>query len=317
MGKNHARGIEVLEQLLAAGIEVHVQAVLLPDVNSGDELDATLAWIEPRSRILSAGIVPYGFTRYARMQEGFGPEGARQVIARVAPWQERSRRQCGKTRFQLADEWYLLASAPLPPAEHYDGYPQFEDGIGMLRAFEDEAPRFLQKTLAEVTKGGDKRDGSVLSTFLGDSPSCEAKQERLTKRNRPFCHLPAPTAHPPHLLFVTGEAFAPTLGRLVADTLAHDDAVTASAEVVAVPNRFFGGNVSVAGLLTAQDIIAELGKRQLPEHAVVLLPSVLFNADGLMLDDRKAKDIAQAVGHRVVVVPCTAEEALRAETGTT
>jgi putative radical SAM enzyme (TIGR03279 family) len=264
MGKNHAHSLEALERLLDAGIETHAQIVLLPNINDADELDATLAWIEQRPRILSAGIVPYGFTRYARLQESFDAAKARQVIARVAPWQERSRQRDGSTRFQLADEWYLLADAPLPPAEHYDGFPQFEDGIGMLRAFEDEWPG---------PQGGDRA---------------------------PCGPLPAA---PPAIL-VTGEAFAPTLRRLVADSVLSD-----THEVLAIRNRFFGGNVNVAGLLTAQDIIAQLREYDPPREAVVVLPSVLFNADGLTLDDKRAKDIAQALERQVVVVRCTGTEA--------
>ena len=32
------------------------------------------------------------------------------------------------------DEWYLLAEQELPEAERYDGYIQYENGVGMLRS---------------------------------------------------------------------------------------------------------------------------------------------------------------------------------------
>jgi NifB/MoaA-like Fe-S oxidoreductase len=309
MGRNHTRGIEALERLLCAGIEAHAQLVLVPGINEEEELDATLAWIEQRPNILSVGIVPYGYTDYARIRESFDAEKARRVIARVAPWQKRSREQSGATRFQLADEWYLLADVPLPPAEHYDGYPQFEDGIGMLRAFEDEWDRGRGD---EWDKRGDKwgrflclADGKTQepSPFVSQEPSPFVSP--FVSPTSAFVPSPSTAPHTT-ITLVTGEAFAPTLGRLVGCSFP-----SSVIEVLAVHNRFFGGNVNVAGLLTAQDIIVQLEERGLPHESIVVLPSVMFNADGLTLDDKRADDIAAALNRQVIVIPCTAEEVLR------
>jgi len=144
MGKNHARGMEVLEQLLAAGIEIQVQIVLVPGINGGEELEATLSWIEQREGITSVGIVPYGYTRYAAMQGSYEtPDEALKVLKVIANYQERARSTMDSTRFMASDEFYLQAYPNsliehLPSADEYDGYPQYEDGIGMLRAFIDE-----------------------------------------------------------------------------------------------------------------------------------------------------------------------------------
>jgi putative radical SAM enzyme (TIGR03279 family) len=267
MGANHARGLEVLERLLDAGIEVHAQVVLVPGDNDGEELDATLVWIEQRPRIISAGIVPYGFTKYARLQAGFAPASAQTVIQQVAAFQQRSRARTGRTRFQLADEWYLLAASPLPPAGEYDGYPQFEDGIGMVRSFIDDWEALDAEGVRQPTY--------VLGGGL--------------------------------FVLVTGEAFAPVLRALLVASPFAD-----RASVRAIENRFFGGNVDVAGLLTAHDIIEQLaGDDQpappLPLRATVLLPSVMFNVNGFTLDDKQVDDIAVALDRRVVVVPYTAE----------
>ena len=50
--------------------------------------------------------------------------------------------------FFCSDELYLKAGLPLPPDEYYEGYPQLENGVGLLRlqetefdyALEDEGP---------------------------------------------------------------------------------------------------------------------------------------------------------------------------------
>ena len=37
-----------------------------------------------------------------------------------------------------SDEWYLKAGRPIPPAEFYEDFDQLENGVGMMRLFEDE-----------------------------------------------------------------------------------------------------------------------------------------------------------------------------------
>ncbi len=141
MGKNEARGLVVLERLLEAGIEVHAQVVLCPGINDGEELERTLAWVEARPNITSIALVPLGYTKYSkRFSESYSdhPERAAEVIRIIEPYQRRSRKERGLTCFQLSDEFYVAAQSRVPEAEFYDGYPQFYDGIGMLRSFLDE-----------------------------------------------------------------------------------------------------------------------------------------------------------------------------------
>ena len=51
IGARAARGIEVLEKLMDAGIEIHGQIVLCPNINDGEELDKTLDWVEAHQQI--------------------------------------------------------------------------------------------------------------------------------------------------------------------------------------------------------------------------------------------------------------------------
>ncbi len=60
-------------------------------------------------------------------------------------------------------------------------------------------------------------------------------------------------------------------------------AAGADVRVAAVPNHFYGGGVSVAGLLTGSDLLAALRGRDL--GAALILPAITLNADGLFLDD--------------------------------
>ena len=72
--------------------------------------------------------------KHASEIEGCTPLHAREVIAQVEVYQRRFRRQHGKTLVFLADEFYLTAGVEPPGAAHYDGFAQYENGIGMTRS---------------------------------------------------------------------------------------------------------------------------------------------------------------------------------------
>jgi NifB/MoaA-like Fe-S oxidoreductase len=90
---------------------------------------------------------------------------------------------------------------------------------------------------------------------------------------------------------VTGTLFAPVLRSLVAGL---------PAEVGPVVNRFFGETVTVAGLLTGRDVVAQLRERDLGD--VVLLPAAMFGGpEGQSLDEMRPQEIGEALGRPVLV----------------
>lgn len=261
------RALSVLDELLAEGIEVHAQVVLVPGVNDGAELERTLRWLASREGVSSVGVVPLGYTRHqSRYTTSYeSVDSATALLDQLTPWREAFRERDGVSWVHAADEFYLVAGREAPPAEEYDAYPQYENGIGMLRTFVDDLAD-LAKTYAQEAK------------------------------------LP-PSGEAP--LVVTGTLFAPTLQRLL-----NEMGMGESARIIAVENRFFGGNVSVAGLLTATDIIDALDFVSSGERC--LLPEVLFNSDGLTLDDRTVEQISGATGCRIEVVGADARGLLSA-----
>jgi NifB/MoaA-like Fe-S oxidoreductase len=73
-----------------------------------------------------------------------------------------------------------------------------------------------------------------------------------------------------------------------------------NADVVPITNRFFGETVTVAGLLTGQDIVAQLRERELGD--VVVLPAAMFSGpEGRTLDGMQAQEIGEALGREVVM----------------
>lgn len=245
IGAHAARGVEVLEALCDAGVEVHAQIVLCPGLNDGDELHRTLDWVEERANITSLAIVPMGYTKHSkRFDRSFSDdvEASRAVVRLIEPYQERAREALGNTRFQLSDEFYVDADLPVPPAETYDGYPQFYDGIGMLRSFLDES------ALVRSERAGE----------------CEAVDVALAERGL-------------GVLLVCGEAAEKTIA-VFARLLSPEGRVWTQA----IRNDYFGGDVNVTGLIVSCDLLAQLADDL--TDTVVVLPEVMFNFDHVTLD---------------------------------
>ncbi len=262
------RALERFDELVEAGIDLHVQIVLVPGVNDGEALDRTLTWLAERDGIISVGVVPVGYTAHqdAITTSYTAQLDAAVVIEQVQRWQFAMRDRDAVTWVHLADEFYLNARAPFPRTEWYDGYPQYENGIGLVRAFVDE-------TLELRTE---------IEAALHALP---ADEERVT--------------------VVTGVMAATTLAGAL-------DACAAVGRVrlLAVPNRFFGGNVSVTGLLTGRDIGDAIAA---DEHGgVYVVPDVVFNADGLTLDDLDLESIRETAAASIIVTTSDAQGLLSA-----
>ena len=93
----------------------------------------------------------------------------------------------------------------------------------------------------------------------------------------------------PPVTVLTGEGFAKVLGPLLRRSLPGGQV-----QLIAVHNEFFGGNVDVAGLLTAQDMVKALLDAR--PQGLVLVPAAAFNASQLTLDDQRLEDIVAARG---------------------
>ncbi|MBR1408519.1 MAG: DUF512 domain-containing protein [Clostridia bacterium] len=142
---NHRHADRIMEHLRRFsenGINFHCQIVLCPGINDGAQLDRTLndlASFSPHA--LSAALVPVGLTRYRQNLFPLRPytrEEARRVILQAEAFQKTMLQRVG-TRFVFpSDEFYQIAGLPIPPDEAYEDYPQYENGVGLLRRLQDE-----------------------------------------------------------------------------------------------------------------------------------------------------------------------------------
>jgi putative radical SAM enzyme (TIGR03279 family) len=134
-----------MERLARAGIRMHAQIVLCPDWNDGAALERTVFELAPLApQVATVAIVPVGLTRHrARLPalRTLRDDEARALIDTVTGWQERFRTALGARFVFLGDEVYVQAGAAIPPAAAYEGFPIAEDGVGLVRRFEDAVAR--------------------------------------------------------------------------------------------------------------------------------------------------------------------------------
>jgi NifB/MoaA-like Fe-S oxidoreductase len=117
--------------------------------------------------------------------------------------------------FYCADELFLKAGLDVPPQDYYEGFPQYENGVGMLRSLEDEFMAALQSVEA-------------------CPPGAEAPESR-------------------EFSVATGLAARPLLTKLL--QIAKNKCYYINGSVYGIENRFFGNTVDVAGLITGRDLV--------------------------------------------------------------
>ena len=147
--------LEQLRRLGSLGLRAHTQIVLCPGVNDGAHLERSvrdLGALYPTVQTVS--VVPVGASPkledWSLQRDGIElvrptPEYARGVLAILRPLQQEFRRTHGATIVQCSDEYYVTAGEPVPGRAAYDGFPQYENGIGMVRTMLDDWSRARRK----------------------------------------------------------------------------------------------------------------------------------------------------------------------------
>jgi putative radical SAM enzyme (TIGR03279 family) len=178
--------VKQFERLSALGIQVHTQVVTCPGMNDGAILERTVADLAAfYPHVLSIGVVPVGLTRTPQeILAGPEPscsrilpsaaelpirtflaEEARAVVGQTRRWQREFRGRYGSSLVYASDEFYLLCDEPFPSTASYDGYPQYENGIGMVRDLIDDWKRLRRRLLY---RGAPVRQGPRATLVCGD-----------------------------------------------------------------------------------------------------------------------------------------------------
>jgi putative radical SAM enzyme (TIGR03279 family) len=139
MMKNPKSGkiLEQIDRLCKANIEIHTQLVICPGWNDGAILTKSIVELGARHPgVATIAVVPVGLTKHRERLPDlrvFTREDAKAALEEVHRFQKEFKKRL-KTRLVFAaDEMYTLAGEEVPPAKDYEGFPQMENGIGMLR----------------------------------------------------------------------------------------------------------------------------------------------------------------------------------------
>lgn len=167
-----------LERLRDLGLRAHTQIVLTPGVNDRAALDRSLSDLTALyPTVQTVSVVPVGASprleEWSRDRDGIEllppeREFARGLIATIRRFQRACENAHGASVVQCADEYYLAAGRPMPAANRYDGFPQYENGIGMVRTLIEDWSRLRRRLRAKPAAGlSGRRVAMASGTLIG------------------------------------------------------------------------------------------------------------------------------------------------------
>lgn len=233
---------EKIDRLLAAGIELHAQVVLCPGINDGDILKRTIADLA---------------TEYPQIRS-----------VAIVP--------LGLTRYNTDPR--------LTPVT-----PEFcREIIRQITPLQKELRSRLKTNFAFLGDEIYLRAGRPVPgrSHYGDYPQIEDGVGMVRKFHNEFASLlrkieraKTPSARKLHGTILTGTLFAPILQPLIERL---NIATGNRLHVKAVANGYFGGDVSVAGLLTGRDLLN--AKTELRGEFVIVPRHTLKSDEAIFLD---------------------------------
>lgn len=184
--KNAGKVYSILKRFHQANLEVNCQIVLVPGVNDGKELDRTLKDLSKlHPTVQSVAVVPIGITKYRENLEkvdSFNKDMSLKVLDYFESVQDKFLRDLG-TRFVFpSDEFFALSGKKLPSYDEYEGFPQFENGVGLLKSFQYEVEEELDTIRGKeiIDKTFLIPTGTLASSFMEEiSKNIEKKYEKL------------------------------------------------------------------------------------------------------------------------------------------
>lgn len=153
--KNAGKLFSILKKFNEAKIEMNCQIVLVPGVNDGSELDRTLEDLSSLyPSINSVAVVPVGITKYREGLahiEPFDSQGSLKVIKQLKAKQNHFISKL-RTRFVFpSDEFFCVAGIEVPTYDEYEGFPQIENGVGLMRLFFYEVDQALKRIKGDIS----------------------------------------------------------------------------------------------------------------------------------------------------------------------
>lgn len=267
--------LKKVDRFMEADVQMNGQIVLCKGVNDGAELEFSIReMMKYIPNLQSVSVVPVGLSKYREglyPLEPFEKEDAKETLDLIHRYQKLCFEKYGIHFIHASDEWYVLAGEEIPEEERYDGYLQLENGVGMVRLLLNEFHEELSRRKAE-----------------GTLPNQELRAEYSLATGR--------LVYP----FITG--MVKELMDLCPGLVIH---------VYAIRNDFFGERITVSGLLTAQDLIAQL--RDQKKGTRLYLPcNVLRSGEDVFLDDVHLPEVEKALQVPIYIVKSSGRDFVEA-----
>lgn len=263
--------LRYLERLSTAGIAINAQIVLCKGVNDKDELSRTLADLACYYPALqSVAVVPAGITAHREglyPLEPFHKAEAAEVLDQINAFGDTMLTKHGTRLVFPSDEWYLTAERPLPDEDYYEGYPQLENGVGMITSMRAEFDCELDYLSQDYDL--EKEINCSIATGKAAYSFIKSLIDTLTARSKHF-----------------------------------------NCRVYEIENDFFGHTITVAGLVTGGDLIAQLKDKPLGDFLV--LPRVMLRDEGdRFLDDTTLDSVSTTLKLPIRLSQSTGDDFIR------
>ncbi|MCH5184855.1 MAG: DUF512 domain-containing protein [Oscillospiraceae bacterium] len=162
--RNAGRVYEIMRRFAENKMHMNCQIVLCHGYNDGRELKRTINDLEALyPYIHSVSAVPVGLTRY---REGlcelaaFDKEKSRAALDIITEAQERIYKKHGTRFIYASDELYLNGGLPIPESDAYEGFPQLENGVGLIASMRDE----VKEAVTLIKRGKKRRRRVIIAT---------------------------------------------------------------------------------------------------------------------------------------------------------
>lgn len=167
MMKNRFAGekLKYLKRIADAGLNMNCQIVLCPGLNDGKELERTIDDLAALGdAVTSVAVVPVGLSKFRDNLYPLVPFNEQTAGAALDIIESKQKMFLNKynTRIVFAsDEFYLKAKRPIPDNDFYEDYPQYENGVGLIRTLTDE----FTEALSLKEKCAENIDISIVTGF--------------------------------------------------------------------------------------------------------------------------------------------------------
>lgn len=254
---------ENIKKLVDAGILVNCQIVLCRGINDGEELDRTIRELTDMSPgVNSISVVPVGITKY------------REKLTPLTPYDKNSSLEV----IEQVEKWQKKL------LEKYNSRIVYLADEFYIMASKQLPPYEAYEDFPQIENGV-----GMMTEFMHEFEEYlqTLKVSKYTMKN------------PRKISIATGVLAYGYIKAMVGKL--ESEYPELKADVFAIKNNFFGENVTVTGLITGGDIVAQLKGKDLGEE-LLISQSMLKSGEEIFLDDYTVEMVEKELGVAVKAV---------------